>query len=349
MAQLGARLDGIEEVAGSNPAGSTKFHLTAFLTKTLTLFVSDFDFVKLLTDNKLVLAVWYSWPISFGTIFCYAMQHRGRNRCLTSSRSDAPRSAAQAMAELAQSLPWGRDEGGLVTELQAGSDSAFDYLVTYYHSSVYNLVYGILVRRGRCCRRHPGSFPARISRNTRISRRSSSLKTWLYRVSVRQALNHRRWCWRHHRLQISIDARRKKEPDARIEGCGSHSLRAVCSARSAGDGARARWRHVPPVFRSAVILRDLEGLSYEEIAEVLEVSVGTVKSRIMRGRRMLKEILDPLLHAPLPECRARRRARSHAGQRGPSTREGSIRDTTLKRRSVTRLERLSAAEVQGAG
>jgi hypothetical protein len=55
---------------------------------------------------------------------------------------------------------------------------------------------------------------------------------------------------------------------------------------------------VPEVFRSAVILRDLEGMAYEEVAEVLDVSVGTVKSRILRGRRLLRDILKPLLGNP---------------------------------------------------
>ena len=58
---------------------------------------------------------------------------------------------------------------------------------------------------------------------------------------------------------------------------------------------RRALQGVPEVFRSAVIMRDLEGMSYEEVAEVLGVSVGTVKSRILRGRRLLREILEPIL------------------------------------------------------
>jgi RNA polymerase sigma-70 factor (ECF subfamily) len=201
------------------------------------------------------------------------------------------------MAELAQSLPWGRDEAELVTELQAGSDSAFDYLVTYYHATVYNLVYGILADSADAADVTQDVF-LRVFRGIRGFRRSSSLKTWLYRVSVRQALNHRRWCWRHHRQQVSIDAEEEgkrprlvlKDVEATpFEQCAAHEMQAT---------VRRALTAVPPVFRSAVILRDIEGLSYEEIAEVLEVSVGTLKSRILRGRRMLKEILDPLLRTP---------------------------------------------------
>ena len=201
------------------------------------------------------------------------------------------------MAELAQSLSWVRDEAELVAELQAGSDSAFDYLVTYYHSSVYNLVYGILSDPADAADVTQDVF-LRVYRGIHSFRRSSSLKTWLYRVSVRQALNHRRWFWRHHRQQVSIDA---DGPD-RGPACELEDSEATpfeqCATREMQATVRRALAEVPPVFRGAVILRDLEGLSYEEVAEVLEVSVGTVKSRILRGRRMLKELLDPLLHAP---------------------------------------------------
>jgi predicted RNA polymerase sigma factor len=90
------------------------------------------------------------------------------------------------------------------------------------------------------------------------------------------------------------------------------------AAQEVQAAVRRALAEVPAIFRSAIILRDLEGLSYEEIAEVLEVSVGTVKSRILRGRRMLKEILDPLLHAPLPEATA---APNRAAGAAPHSRE----------------------------
>src|ERR1700736_2518859 len=207
------------------------------------------------------------------------------------------------MSELAQSLPWGRDEAALVTELQASSDAAFDWLVTYYHGSVYNLAYGILSDPADAADVTQDVFLCAF-RGIRGFRQGSSLKTWLYRISVRQALNHRRWCWRHQRQQVSIDAEERdgstlelKDTEATpFEQCATHEMQLT---------VRRALAAVPALFRSAVILRDLEGLSYEEIAEVVDVSVGTVKSRILRGRRMLKEILDPLLRAPQTEATIR--------------------------------------------
>ena len=232
------------------------------------------------------------------------------------------------MSELAHSLSWGHDEAELVTGLQAGSESAFDYLVTYYHASVYNLVYGILSDSADAADVTQEIFIC-VFRGIHGFRRGSSLKTWLYRVSVRQALNHRRWCWRHHRNQISIDvedeegrspALELKDSDATpFEQLAAHEVQAT---------VRRALAQVPAQFRSAIILRDLEGLSYEEVAEVLEVSAGTVKSRILRGRRLLKEILDPLLSAPLQQNAA---APGHPGElasRGRAAIRGAVHPAT---------------------
>ena len=92
------------------------------------------------------------------------------------------------MSDFAQSLSWGHDEADLVTELQAGSDAAFEWLVTYYHAPVYNLVYGILYDASDAADVTQEVF-LRVFRGIGGFRRGSSLKTWLYRISVRQALN----------------------------------------------------------------------------------------------------------------------------------------------------------------
>lgn len=205
------------------------------------------------------------------------------------------------MGQLVQSFPWAIDEAELVSGLQSGSDAAFDHLVTHYHSNVFNLVYSILGDRADAADVTQEVF-LHVFRGIGGFRGGSSLKTWLYRISVRQALNHRRWCWRHHRMQTSIDAEGpEKSPALELEDAEATPFEQFAT-HEVQETVRRALSSVPPVFRSAVVLRDLEALAYEEVAEVLEVSVGTVKSRIMRGRRMLKEILDPLLHGAEPEA-----------------------------------------------
>ncbi len=121
------------------------------------------------------------------------------------------------------------------------------------------------------------------------------MKTWLYRIAIREALNHRRWLWRHHREQDSIDVEAANgHASLEIEDVSSTPFDQAAS-HEVQQAVQQALLKVPEVFRSAVILRDLEGMSYEEVAEVLVVTVGTVKSRILRGRRLLREILDPLL------------------------------------------------------
>lgn len=198
------------------------------------------------------------------------------------------------MSDWASALSWGHDESELVTELQAGSETAFDWLVNHYHAPVYNLILGMLGDTADSADAAQEVF-LKAFKGIRSFRQGSSLKTWLYRIAIREALNHRRWFKRHTQKNISIDA----EP---AEGCAPLDIEDMSATpfdqlasheiQAAVQGA---LQQVPDVFRSAVILRDIEGLSYEEVAEVLECSVGTVKSRILRGRRSLKEILEPLL------------------------------------------------------
>jgi RNA polymerase sigma-70 factor (ECF subfamily) len=130
-------------------------------------------------------------------------------------------------------------------------------------------------------------------------RRGSSLKTWLYRIAVRESLNHRRWWHRHCRNEVSIDISQTGENHAatEIEDAEATPFDQL-AARETQNAVRGALAELSEAYRSAVILRDLEGLSYEEVAEVLEISVATVKTRILRGRRALKKLLEPFLHAP---------------------------------------------------
>jgi RNA polymerase sigma-70 factor (ECF subfamily) len=183
------------------------------------------------------------------------------------------------VSDWASALSWGRDEAELVHELQAGSEAAFDWLVTHYHAPVYNLILGML---GDTSDAADGSQEVFLKafRGIRNFRQGSSLKTWLYRIAIREALNHKRWFKRHLQKNVSIDVE-PEEGQARIE------IEDLC----------------------ATPFEQLAALEIQ-VAEVLECSVGTVKSRILRGRRALREILEPLLGAQQAHA-ARAQTASH--------------------------------------
>jgi RNA polymerase sigma-70 factor, ECF subfamily len=206
------------------------------------------------------------------------------------------------VSDLARVLTWPKDEAEIMTELRSGSEAAFDWLVTYYHPPVYAVVSGILRNPTDAADVTQEVF-LKAFRGIRSFRHGSSLKTWLYRIAVRESLNYRRWFWRHLRFQYSIEEE-QQDGAPELEDTGTSPFEELAS-REIQDAVQQALGEVPAVFRAAVILRDLEGLSYDEVAEVLDVSVGTVKSRILRGRRMLREILEPVL---VP-----RKAVSHAG------------------------------------
>lgn len=202
--------------------------------------------------------------------------------------------ASVSMADAAQSLAWGRDEAEVVSELQAGSEAAFDSLIRHYHAPVFNLLLQMLGNHADAADTAQEVF-LKAFRGIRNFRRGSQLKTWLYRIAIREALNQRRWWWRHRRKESPLEQPggqhaafevRETAPGP-FEQVASHEIQQV---------VRKALLQVSEVFRGAVVLRDLEDLSYEEVAEILDVSVGTVKSRILRGRRELRELLEPLLN-----------------------------------------------------
>jgi RNA polymerase sigma-70 factor (ECF subfamily) len=124
------------------------------------------------------------------------------------------------------------------------------------------------------------------------------LKTWIYRIALHEAANRRRWWFRHKAKETSI------EPETEANGVSDNAIQLALTdhADSPFDSVAHRevqrrvdeeLRKVPEPYRTTLILRDLEEMSYEEIAEVLEVSLGTVKSRLTRGRDALRQRLAP--------------------------------------------------------
>lgn len=184
-------------------------------------------------------------------------------------------------------------EAALIAELQSGSEEAFSYLLAVYQNPIYNLVSHIVEAAGDAADVTQSVF-IKVFKGIRFFHGQSSLRTWIYRIAVHEASNHRRgWLRRKWREAFSLDED-QGFPDGMLARSSVHPETPYELAESS-----ERQRHVQRAlaslaqpYRTVVVLREIEDLSYEEIAEVLGVSEGTVKSRLMRGRDLLRRKLQ---------------------------------------------------------
>ncbi len=175
----------------------------------------------------------------------------------------------------------------LVERHRRGDPKAFDEIYGQFGSMVFNLALRMAGDREEAADLSQETF-LRVYRNLDGFRGRSSLKTWIYRV----ALNCCRSRLRRRQARAPVRRQASEEDLERLADSGrGPEERAL--AQDLGEQVGAALARVPRVFREAVVLRDLEGLSYDEIAAVLRVRIGTVRSRIARGRDHLRRLLEP--------------------------------------------------------
>ncbi len=210
------------------------------------------------------------------------------------------------MGNLASALTFQSQEAALIAELQAGSEEAFAGLIASFHQPIYSLLARTVQDRDAAADLTQEVF-VKVFRGVGNFHGESSLRTWIYRIALHEASNQRRWWMRHKQAEIPIE-----QEIAETESGQPVRLKEtlVDPAESPFDLAmheenRARVEaalsKVPEPYRTTLILRDIEGFVYEEVAEMQGVNLGTVKSRLVRGRAALKAILtDASQKTPAP-------------------------------------------------
>jgi RNA polymerase sigma-70 factor (ECF subfamily) len=126
-------------------------------------------------------------------------------------------------------------------------------------------------------------------------RGESRFQTWLYRITVNICTMRRRSVRARTRLITEMSADSAQRAWQQIDP------ESVALSREAQAAVREHLRRLPPEFRAVVVLRELEGLSYDEIAETLSIPLGTVRSRLSRGRLLLREALLSDERIPSPQ------------------------------------------------
>jgi len=189
-------------------------------------------------------------------------------------------------------------DGSLIARARAGESDALDALVVRYQDRVFNMAYRILGNREDALDTAQEIFLTVFKTMHRFEERAR-FSTWLYRVTVNRCRDElRRRGTRKHTRPRSLDAVRagdeqdggRADPPAR-----GLSPEESAIAGEAGATIQAAIDGLPEDAREVLVLRDVEDCSYEEIADILSIPVGTVRSRLHRARGLMRDALRPML------------------------------------------------------
>jgi RNA polymerase sigma-70 factor, ECF subfamily len=180
-------------------------------------------------------------------------------------------------------------ESLFVLRLKANEDAAYDELVRTYNASIFHVAYRMLGDTAEASDVVQEIF-IKVFRNIGSFKGEAALKTWIFRIALSEILNRLRW-WksRHRSSTVSLD-----------DSPNGHEHYVPDSGPSPEEMLESKEREIAiqkalgklsSEHRSIIVLRDVEGFSYTEIADILGISMGTVKSRLARGREDLKKSL----------------------------------------------------------
>ncbi len=208
--------------------------------------------------------------------------------------------AGLALGNLASAIGIRQEEAAIIAELKAGSETAFAWLVGQYHQPIYSLIARTIQDPAEAADLTQEVF-VKVYRGIGSFHGDSSLRTWIYRIALHEASNQRRWWGRHKRQEITMETECGENEDGGglfikdtlVDRCDSPYD--ACAQEEIRSLVEQEIRKVPEPFRTVVVLRDIEGFGYEEIAEILSTNLGTIKSRLMRGRAHLKQHLAPYI------------------------------------------------------
>ena len=198
-----------------------------------------------------------------------------------------------ASAAVADARP--QADSQFIERLKQGEASAFEILIAERSGEVYGLLYR-LTENSEDARDLTQETFLRAFQSIGSFRGESDLRTWIYRIAINQARNRWRW-WKRRRRDstVSLDSAGVHGNQPLVDTLRAERERSPEQETLSHERERVLRRALQSLslsYRETVILRDIEGFTYEEIAETLGINVGTVKSRLARGRQELRQRLE---------------------------------------------------------